>query len=102
MTSLQQSLYEAKKAATLWMGDVEPYMDDGFLINAFKQALDRPDNIVKDIKYPINRMTGGFELQLSSSLSESFSLRRYFVTFHVECFKVIFSFLPSTASCIKT
>lgn len=49
---------EQRRAATLWMGDLEPYMDDNFLYHAFKEALERSDTVIKEVKYPLNRMTG--------------------------------------------
>ena len=49
---------ETRRSATLWMGDLEPYMDDNFLVHAFREAMERPDNIVREIKTPLNKVTG--------------------------------------------
>ena len=49
---------ETRRSATLWMGDLEPYMDDNFLVHAFKEALERSDNVVREIKTPLNKVTG--------------------------------------------
>ncbi|KAF6040978.1 TRNAU1AP [Bugula neritina] len=49
---------DARRSATLWMGDLEPYMDNNFLVHAFREALMRTDNIIRDIKAPLNKMTG--------------------------------------------
>lgn len=50
--------FDHKKAATLWMGAVEPYMDDAFLAAAFTEGMERNDNIIKEIKFPANKVTG--------------------------------------------
>ncbi|XP_067948931.1 tRNA selenocysteine 1-associated protein 1-like [Watersipora subatra] len=48
---------ETRRSATLWMGDLEPYMDDNFLVHAFKEAMGKQMNVVREIKIPLNKMT---------------------------------------------
>lgn len=52
------SEYDARSLATLYMGGLEPYMDDNFIVCAFKEIMERPDNIVKNIKFGRDKITG--------------------------------------------
>jgi len=41
---------------TLWMGGLEPYMDSNFIDQAFKEALQRSDHIIKKVTLPFDKV----------------------------------------------